>query len=212
MCAAAGFDSDRSTSASARRVTRTLPILDAAVDVQHRFVIPCITSRLGGEEVPVGLLAARPCHHVDARTPTENLSHRQRQRPAVEVPVRLSLERPIRSPPRLVCHRPGSLTLGKSSRPPASTNSTLAEPSSARRRATTEPEDPAPQTMKSYGRSRSVTNRPWLARTRRSTSLSRPDFAVFTCCPRCRLVVQWPALCPPSMCRISPVTKGAFSR
>jgi hypothetical protein len=26
------------------------------------------------------------------------------------------------------------------------------------------------------------------------------------------LGIQWPALWPPSICRISPVTKGAFSR
>jgi hypothetical protein len=42
-----------------------------------------------------------------------------------------------------------SVTLGTSSSPPASSSGTLTAGFSANLRATTEPEDPAPQTMKS---------------------------------------------------------------
>jgi hypothetical protein len=43
-----------------------------------------------------------------------------------------------------------SITLGTSSVPPASSSSTLAAGFSASRRATTEPDEPDPQTIKSY--------------------------------------------------------------
>jgi hypothetical protein len=54
-----------------------------------------------------------------------------------------------RSPCRLSAQSSGSVTLGKSSSPPASSSRTLTAGFSANLRATTQPEDPAPQTMKS---------------------------------------------------------------
>ena len=62
--------------------------------------------------------------------------------------VRLGLETQSRSLPRF---KPlaASMTLGTSSLPPASSSSTLTSGFSASRRATTEPEEPDPQTMKS---------------------------------------------------------------
>src|SRR5262245_54737136 len=55
-----------------------------------------------------------------------------------------------RSVPRFWIHRSASMTLGASSSPPASRSRTVTSGSSASRRATTEPDEPDPQTMKSY--------------------------------------------------------------
>src|ERR1700729_3498368 len=55
-----------------------------------------------------------------------------------------------RSLPRLVGHKAGVITDGVASWPPASSSSTDTWGFSASRRATTEPDDPAPHTMKSY--------------------------------------------------------------
>ena len=51
--------------------------------------------------------------------------------------------------PRFIGHWPASMTSGILSLPPASISSTLTSGFSANRRATTEPEEPDPQTMKS---------------------------------------------------------------
>src|ERR1700758_5643212 len=58
------------------------------------------------------------------------------------------------------------MTSGTSSHPPASSRSTLTSGFSASRRATTEPDEPDPQTMKSYCNLRSDLSFCWLARTR----------------------------------------------
>src|SRR3954469_1078654 len=55
-----------------------------------------------------------------------------------------------RSLPRFIGHRIGSITSGTSSFPPASSNSTETSEVSASRAATTDPDEPDPQTMKSY--------------------------------------------------------------
>src|SRR6266478_1066076 len=82
--------------------------------------------------------------------------------PPSTLPIFSGMERPLRyglgwatkfqsrSVPRFSNHRADSVTLGTSSLPPASSNNTLTSGFSARRRATTEPEEPDPQTMKSY--------------------------------------------------------------
>jgi hypothetical protein len=73
---------------------------------------------------------------------------------AVASPARMRLAsirrlKPCANIPTLVGQRPGSNTLEQSSLPPASSSNTLTSAASAKRRATTDPEDPAPQTMKS---------------------------------------------------------------
>ena len=70
----AGFDDDRPTTTAMLGIACALPILDAAVNLQHRLIIPRVVSRLGCEVIPIGLVTARPGHHVDARAATENLS------------------------------------------------------------------------------------------------------------------------------------------
>jgi hypothetical protein len=82
--------------------------------------------------------------------------------PPSTLPILSGMERPLkcglrwatnfqsRSVPRFSNQRAASVTLGASSLPPASSNNTLTSGFSARRRATTEPEEPDPQTMKSY--------------------------------------------------------------
>ena len=61
----------------------------------------------------------------------------------------LALKAQSCSPPRREGHADASLTLASSSLPPASSRRTLTSAFSASRRATTDPDDPEPQTMKS---------------------------------------------------------------
>ncbi len=71
-----------------------------------------------------------------------------------------------RSDPRFSNHFPGSFTLGTLSSPPASTRRTLTSGFSASRRATTDPDEPAPQMMKSYCDFIPDNSLDWLMRTR----------------------------------------------
>jgi hypothetical protein len=68
--------------------------------------------------------------------------------------------------PRLVGHRAASMTLGTSSSPPASSSSTLTFGFSARRPATTDPEEPEPHIIKSYRDFRRALRFCWFWRTR----------------------------------------------
>src|SRR5215472_15286182 len=70
------------------------------------------------------------------------------------------------SPPRFKGQLAASLMLATSSSPPASSNRTFTSGFSARRRATTDPEEPDPHTMKSYCPFNPVIRRSWLLRTR----------------------------------------------
>src|ERR1700738_2630779 len=82
--------------------------------------------------------------------------------PPKTLPMEYGMARPLRwgldwtakfqsrSLPRLAPHCSARITAGTSSGPPASSSSTLTSAFSARRRATTEPDEPEPQTMKSY--------------------------------------------------------------
>src|SRR5215472_19098488 len=70
------------------------------------------------------------------------------------------------SPPRFMGQLAASLMLATSSSPPASSNKTFTSGFSARRRDTTDPEEPDPHTMKSYCAFNPVVRRCWLRRTR----------------------------------------------
>src|SRR6516164_205098 len=74
---------------------------------------------------------------------------KERARPLTQ-PVGSALNCQYLSLPMFVVHCRESATLGTSSSPPASSNRTLTAGFSARRRATTEPEEPAPHTIESY--------------------------------------------------------------
>ena len=81
--------------------------------------------------------------------------------PPSPLPIDIGISRPFkwglgcawnpqsRSLPRLVGHRAGLRTESDSSLPPASSSRTWASAFSASRRAITDPEEPAPHTMKS---------------------------------------------------------------
>src|SRR5215471_17921 len=86
------------------------------------------------------------------------------------------------SPPRFMGQLAASLMLATSSSPPASSNRTVTFGFSARRRATTDPEEPDPQTMKSYCAFNPVARRSWLLRTRslNSTPAGSNSTSVFT--------------------------------
>lgn len=74
---------------------RPVPILNATVDVKHRFIAPGFVTRLGCEVVPVASMSPSPHHHVDARPPAEHLPHRQQHRSALEMGARLRNETPV---------------------------------------------------------------------------------------------------------------------
>src|SRR5215469_8271556 len=86
------------------------------------------------------------------------------------------------SPPRFMGQEAASLMLATSSSPPASSNSMFTSGFSARRRATTDPEEPDPHTMKSYCAFKPAVRRAWLLRTRslNSTSAASNSTPVFT--------------------------------
>src|SRR3979490_2104046 len=67
------------------------------------------------------------------------------------------------------------MTLGTSSSPPASSNSTLTFEFSASRRAKTEPDEPDPQTTKSYWGCNAEVSRAWLLRTRSANSATTAE-------------------------------------
>src|SRR5258706_4923836 len=110
--------------------------------------------------------------------------------PPSTLPIWSGMERPLRcglgwatnfqsrSVPRFSNHRPASVTLGTSSLPPASSNNTLTSGFSARRRATTDPEEPDPQTMKSYCDFRPDLSFSWFTRTL-STKSTADCFPLF---------------------------------
>jgi len=61
-----GLDEYEPARPEAFRVRLTMPVLDAPVNCQDGVVAPGRITRLGGEVVPVVLVALRPDHHVDA--------------------------------------------------------------------------------------------------------------------------------------------------
>src|SRR4030088_2524477 len=72
-----------------------MPIFNAGIDVQYRFVAPCGVPGLGREEIPVILVPARPAHEVDAGSTAKYLAHIQWDRTSVKVWVRLAYKSPV---------------------------------------------------------------------------------------------------------------------
>jgi hypothetical protein len=72
-----------------------MPILNATINVQDRFIVPGWVAGFGGEELPVALVAARPRHPVHAGAAAQDLPHRQVNGSAMEVQVWLGREAPI---------------------------------------------------------------------------------------------------------------------
>src|SRR3982074_747881 len=80
-----GLNKDRSSRPAIFWVRRAMPIFNAAIDVQYRFVAPSGVPSLGREEIPVILVPARPGHEVDAGSTAKYLSHIQRNGASVKV-------------------------------------------------------------------------------------------------------------------------------
>src|ERR1700682_2730306 len=90
-----GLNKNRSSRPATSWVRRAVPIFNAAIDVQYRFVTPSGVPRLGREEIPVILVPARPAHDVDAGSTAKYLAHIQRNRASVEVWIRLAHKSPV---------------------------------------------------------------------------------------------------------------------
>src|SRR6476620_351248 len=73
-----GLHKDRSLRPAISWVWRAMPIFNAAIDVQYRFVAPCGVPSLGREEIPVILVPACPGHEVDAGSTANYLAHIER--------------------------------------------------------------------------------------------------------------------------------------
>src|SRR5208282_501745 len=82
--------------ASVLRIRTSRPILDAtAVQVEGCVASPRSIIRLGGESIPIRLMAPRPGRYVYARTAAQDLAHRIRDGAAVQLRVGLGDETPI---------------------------------------------------------------------------------------------------------------------
>src|SRR6202011_2449835 len=90
-----GLNKNQPSRPAIFRVRRAMPIFNAAIDVQYRFVAPSGVPGLGREEIPVILVPARPAHDVDAGSAAKNLAHIQRNRTSVEVWIRLAHKGPV---------------------------------------------------------------------------------------------------------------------
>src|SRR3984893_14854101 len=90
-----GLNKNRSSGPAISWVRRAIPIFDAAIDVQYRFIAPSGVPSLGGEEIPVILVPARPAHEVDAGSTAKDLAHIQRNGASVKVWIRLAYKSPV---------------------------------------------------------------------------------------------------------------------
>src|SRR5215813_1150413 len=52
-----------------------VPVFNAAVDFQHRFIAPWPVVRFRREEIPIVLVASRPSHQIDTGSTTQYFSH-----------------------------------------------------------------------------------------------------------------------------------------
>src|SRR5882757_22320 len=90
-----GLNKNRSSHPTMSWVRRAMPIFNAAIDAQYRFVAPCGVLSLGREQIPVILVPARPSHNVDAGPTAKYLAHIQRNGASVKVWVRLARKSPV---------------------------------------------------------------------------------------------------------------------
>src|SRR5215469_4514283 len=60
------LDEHWSAGSAIFRIRRPMPVFDATINVQYRFVAPRRISRFRCKEIPVALVTARPDHGVDA--------------------------------------------------------------------------------------------------------------------------------------------------
>jgi hypothetical protein len=77
------------------RVRRAMPIFNAAINVEYRFIAPCGVPSLGRKEIPIVLVSARPGHDVDAGSTAKYLAHIQRNGASVKVWIRLAHKGPV---------------------------------------------------------------------------------------------------------------------
>jgi hypothetical protein len=85
----------RPAGSPAIRVRLTVPIFKATVDSQNGLLVPRIVARFRGEEIPVVLVASRPSDRIDAGAAAQDLAHRQRHAPAVQMWTWLGKEIPV---------------------------------------------------------------------------------------------------------------------
>src|SRR6516165_1518968 len=78
------------------RVGASGPRLDSmAIQVENCFITPRSIARFGGVEIPIGLMSARPCRNIDTGAATQDLTHRVRDRAAVQTWIRFGDKTPI---------------------------------------------------------------------------------------------------------------------
>src|SRR5258708_12987374 len=78
-----------------------MPIFDAAVDIQHRLIVPCCVASLSGKEIPVVFVPARPGHYIDAGSTTQDLAHIHWNGPSIEIGIGLGYKAPIALAPKV---------------------------------------------------------------------------------------------------------------
>src|SRR3979490_2031933 len=90
-----GLNKNRSSGPAISWVRRAMPIFNAAIDVQYRFIAPNGIPSLSREEIPVIFVPARPAHEVDAGSTPKYLAHIQRNGASVKVWIRLAYKSPV---------------------------------------------------------------------------------------------------------------------
>jgi hypothetical protein len=143
------LDEDEATGTAVFGIRRAVPVLDAAIDLQHRLVVPRASPASAAKK---SQSLRCPCAH--------NITLMLEPPPST-FPIDNGIDRPLtfglgsarkfqsRSVPRLSRHWSAFMTAGTSSSPPASSSNTLTSGSSASRRDATDPEEPDPQKPRS---------------------------------------------------------------
>src|SRR5215470_18820990 len=90
-----GLHKHRPSGAASQGIRHSLPVFNAAVDREHRLVVPSSITRLGGEEIPIVLMSACPGHYIYARSPAAHLAHIVRKATSLKMRIRFGDKVPI---------------------------------------------------------------------------------------------------------------------
>src|SRR6516225_9662912 len=89
------FYMDEATLATPPWIWFSLPVLEATIQAEDRFIAPAGIVCLFCKVIPVILVAARPYHRIDARAAAEHLASAQREAASIEQWIGRSLKCPI---------------------------------------------------------------------------------------------------------------------
>src|ERR1700716_4607138 len=89
------LDEELATRSPWGRIRLTLPVFNPAIDAENGIVVPGRVAGSLSKSLPIILVAARPCHDIDARAAAEHLAHRAQQGAAVQMRIRPRRKGPV---------------------------------------------------------------------------------------------------------------------